>query len=175
MPCKEYYDLKLLESSRLPIDELSKTIASKHLMQESRLWRKINVVTPALVDTYKRDGKEYIKKILEKPDEYGYLYFVSKYNSQWYNAPHFDYVQFPLMKDRECVLQQVKKMALSFAKENSIEFDATCLYLLYFFTLLVNPTLNWTTIDYLANGNRYHPYGTRLKGKMKITEKRTWV
>ena len=171
MSCKEYYDLKLLESSRLPIDDLIQTKASRNLISESRIWKKMYDVTPDLIDAYEREGKEHIHQIREE----GYLYFIAKHSNQWFNAPHFDYAQFPLMSHREGVLQRIKKIARSFAKEHTVEYDATCLYLLYFFALIINPTLNWTTIDYLSNGNRYHPYGTRLKGKIQTTVTNVWV
>lgn len=185
MSCKlkreEFYDLKLLQQAKLPIDTLIQTVASKRayeigqLRTESRIWKKMYDVTPDLLDVFEKEGRNHLKVIKENIGTYGYLYFVAEHSNQWYNAPHFDYQQFPLMKHRECVLSRVKKMAHTVAKENTNEIDATCLYLLYFYALLVNPSLNWITIDYLANGNRYHQFGTRLKGKIKTIVKKIWV
>lgn len=178
---EEFYDLKLLKPAQLPIDTLIQKVVSKNtheisqLRTESRIWKKMYDVIPALMDVFETVAKNHLKEIRANAGTYGYLYFVAEHSSQWYNAPHFDYQQFPLMKNRECVLSRVKKMAQTVARENTNEFDATCLYLLYFYTLLVNPSLNWITIDYLANGNRYHQFGTRLKGKMKTVVKKVWV
>lgn len=177
----DFYDLKLLQEAKLPIDALIQKQASKNaydlsqLRTESRIWKKMYDVTPELVDAFGNEGLNHLKAIREKKGTYDYLYFVAENSDQWYNAPHFEYQQFPLLKRRECVLSRVKKLAHKVAKENTNEFDATCLYLLYFYALLVNPSLNWITIDYLANGNRYHQFGTRLKGKMKTVIKKVWV
>lgn len=185
MSCKskreEFYDLKLLGEAKLPIDTLIQKATSKRtyeiaqLRTESRIWKKMYDVTPAVIDTFVKEGKNHLKEIKGNVGTYGYLYFVAEHSSQWYNAPHFDYLQFPMMKNRDCVLSRIKKMAEMVAKENTNEYDATCLHLLYFYALLVNPSLNWITIDYLANGNRYHQFGTQLKGKMKTIVKKVWV
>lgn len=182
MSCKrkEYYDLKLLSLAKLPIDTLVRSVSSKHLFEigqmrsPSRLYEMFYDVTPRLIDTLSKEGEEHIKQIKENVNLYGYLYFIAEHNGEWYTAAHFDYQQFPLMKDRESVLRRIRKMAEKISKPNTTEFDATCLYLLYFYALLVNPLSNWITIDYLANGNRYHQYGTRLKGEMKTITTKVW-
>lgn len=185
MSCKskqeEFYDLKLLGKAKLPIDTLIQKVLSKRtyeigkLRTENVIWKKMYNVTPEFIDAFSREGKQHINEIKKNVSTYGYLYFVAEHSSQWHNAPHFDYKQFPLMKNRECVLSRIKKMAQSLTKENTNDFDATCLHLLYFYALLVNPSLNWITVDYLANGNRYHQFGTRLRGKMKTIVKKVWV
>lgn len=173
-----FYDLELLGVGKLPIDTLARSVSSHRavrLRSESRIWKGVYDVTPELVDAYASEARDHLKRIRDGLSVYGYLYFVAEHSREWYTAPHFDYLHFPLMKSRDCVLSRVQKMAQELTKPGTNSFDATCLYLLYFFALMANPTLNWITIDYLANGNRYHQYGTRLKGKMKIVTKRVWV
>lgn len=185
MSCKpqiqEYYDLKLLSLAHMPIDTLIRSVSSRNLSKltrlrtSSRIWDTFYEVTPSVVDAFTEEGYDHISAIKQNSSVYGYLYFVAEHNGQWYNAAQFDYQQFPLMRNRDCVLRRIRKMAQSLSKPNTSEFDATCLYLLYFYALLVNPLSNWITIDYLANGNRYHQFGTRLKGKMKTIVKKVWT
>lgn len=178
---QEYYDLKLLSLAHMPIDTLIRSVSSRNLSKLSRLrspsriWDTFYDVTPSVVDAFTQEGYDHISAIKRDSSIYGYLYFVAEHNGQWYNAAQFDYQQFPLMRNRDCVLHRIRKVAQSLSKPNTSEFDATCLYLLYFYALLVNPLSNWITIDYLANGNRYHQFGTRLKGKMKTIVKKVWV
>lgn len=174
MPC-QMYDLNLLSLAKLPIDSLVKPITMRS-RSENRMWKGLNDVTPEIVDGYARDAKRYVRQIKASPSVYGYLYFVAENSGQWHTAPHFDYMHFPLMKHQQCVLSRIKKLALETgSKPNTNEMDATCLYLLYFYALLINPSLNWITVDYLSNGNRYHQFGTRLQGKMKVIHKKVWT
>lgn len=177
---ESYYDLRLLSVANLPIDCLIDKVASKNLSDisktrsQSRIWSMFYDVTPQLVKAFYREGHDHIKFIKEEPSLYGYLYFVADNINYWYNAPYFDYEQFPLMMKKQCVLKEIRKIAKQFSKPNTIEYDATCLYLIYFYALLANPHTNWITIDYIANGNRYHQFGTRLKGTMKTCMKKIW-
>lgn len=178
---EEFYDLKLLKAGAQPIDEIIRKVASlnfpkiANLRTPSRIWKTLYDVTPGLVDTFGKEGENHLRQIQAKIDTYGYLYFVAEHGREWYTAPHFDYWNFPLMSRRECVLNRIKKMALGVIPERTSKFDAACLYLLYFYALLANPSLNWITIDYISNGNRYHQHGTRLTGKMKTTIKKTYT
>lgn len=178
---EEYYDMKLLSLARTPIDTLIRSVSSKKLGELSRLrtpsriWDKFYDVTPTLVNTFTKEGYDHIRNVRENLSVYGYLYFVAEHNGQWFNAVKFDYQQFPLMQNRECVLSRIRRIAMKTSNPNTSEFDATCLYLLYFYALLVNPLSNWITIDYLANGNVYHQFGTRLKGRMKTIVKKIWM
>lgn len=175
-----YYDLKLLKKANLPIDASIRKVYSKYSrelknirVENSTLWTHLYDVTPYLIDEFEHEGAKHVREV--KSGSSGYLYFVAKHAAHWYTAPHFDYRNFPLMRQREKVLSRVRSTAEKFASVNTIEFDATCLYLLYFYALLVNPDLNWITVDYLANGNRYHQHGTRLKGEMKSRVRKSFV
>lgn len=176
----DYYDLNLLSVANLPIDCLINQVVLKNLNEigktrtQSRIWNMFYDVTPRLVETFKREANDHIKTIKENVNVYGYFYFLTENKNFWYNTPHFDYEQFPLMVKKDCVLHSIRNIAEKFATRHTIEFDATCLYLLYFYALLANPHTNWITVDYLANGNRYHQFGTRLKGKMKTCIKKVW-
>lgn len=176
----DYYDLKLLSQGNLPIDCLIDRVASQNLSEigktrsQSRIWSMFYDVTPNLVDAFQREARDHVKSVKENPSLYGYLYFVAENKSHWYNAPYFDYEQFPLMIKRKCVLNKIRKIAGEFSDPNTMDHDVACLYLIYFYALLANPHTNWITVDYIANGNRYHQFGTRLKGTMKTCVKKVW-
>lgn len=171
----EFYDYTVLSKGKLAIDALIQKPNDLRKVSmfrsESRIWKGLFDVTPEIVDAFAQEAREHLRQIRANPSVYGYLYFVADHSAEWHTAPHFDYLHFPLMKNRKCVLDRIRKMA----EETSRNVDATCLYLLYFYALIVNPSLNWITVDYLSNGNRYHPFGTRLKGQMKVITKKVWV
>lgn len=177
----DYYDLNLLRVANLPIDCLIDQVTSKNLSEigktreQSGLWSLFYDVTPRIVQVFEREAMEHINTILKDVSLYGYLYFVADNKNHWYNAPLFDYEQFPLMSKRDCVMNKIRKMAEKFFKNGTMNFHATCLYLLYFYALLVNPHINWIIVDYIANGNRYHQFGTRLTGNMKTCVKKVWT
>lgn len=177
---KPFYDMALLSVAKLPIDGLMERAkdARKVTMfrKESSIWKGLYDIDPDTVTAFADEARAYLKRVRAEKSAYGYLYFVAEHSADWHTVPHFDYLQFPLMQSRACTLNRVKELAQEFEpKKTSLEFDATCLYLLYFFALRVNPSLNWIMVDYLANGNRYHQFGTRLKGRMKVVTKKTWV
>lgn len=179
MAFKDYYDLNLLSCANLPIDSLIQQVVSKNLNEigkmrsPSRTYDMFYDVTPELVDNFKREAIEHIKTIRDNPSLYGYLYFVVENQHYWYNAPHFNCNQFPFAG--RCVMNKICNMAKTLSKSHNLDYDATCLYLLYFYGLLANPHTNWITMDYLSNGNRYHKVGTRLQGKMKSCIKKIWT
>lgn len=173
----EYYDLELLKKDQLPIDSWIRQVreAQKEELyphrQENRVLPGLYDITPYLVDRLEKEGKRHIQKLKGN----GYLYTLAENSLHLHNVPHFDYKSFPLIVGREGVLERITKMAKQEHKKIlTLNFDATCLYLLYFYALLVNPKLNWITMDYLASGNRYHQWGTQLNGKFVMRAKMTF-
>lgn len=161
---KTYYDLDLLKSSRLPIDKLVQGVVSKHkerlkkFQKRNNVWPNMFDVTVDLVNAFKHEAYVYVQKILENTKRYGYLYLVTR--DERTTEAYFDVDSFQLVRNRWEVLRLIKKQAEWFSKPDTHHFDATCLYLIYFYALLVNPEANWITMDYINGGNRYHQYGT---------------
>lgn len=162
------YDLDLLSKARVPIDDLIDRARPRGVRSlfENTLYPGFRDVEFKLVDDYEKLGKQHIEDVQKDKSLYGYLYFLSENNKFWFNKVNFDYANFPLIRGRECILSKIRIMAEKFHQRHTNNFDATCLYLLYFYALLVNPKRNWITMDYLANGNKYHQLGTRLTGVM---------
>lgn len=178
---KQYYDLELLSKARLPIDNLVDRISSRNMsvIRDNRkknvLWGMFYNITPALVDIFQQQARAHIKEILQNKDTYGYFYFLAENDPYWVHPPKFQYEDFPLMQNKDCIIPKIHNIAQCFAVPNTSHFYATCLYLMYFFSLLANPHTNWITIDYLAKGNNYHQFGTRLDRKMHTQIIKRWV
>ncbi|GIY10401.1 uncharacterized protein CDAR_596511 [Caerostris darwini] len=128
----------------------------------SKVWPLFYDVTPELVCAFEKEAYAHIKHVLDNTIEFGFLYMMAGYSQYYINAVYFDVDAFQLARARCKVIKEVKKQASRFKAEGTNGFNATCLYLLYFYTLLANPHANWIMIDYLTGGNRYHQYGTRL-------------
>lgn len=163
--CK-FYDLEKLKTVPQKVDSLiqlarqgQKTLLSK-LSRPNPIFKGFNDVTPKLVETFEQQAFAHVQHVLKNLDDYGYLYHLEAQNHALVNSVYFDYENFPLMQDKARVLGTIRKMAVRFSQPNTNHFDVTCIYLLYFYALLVNGHANWVTMDYLAGGNRYHQYLT---------------
>ncbi len=174
-----YYDLELLKKAILPIDGLiqnaTQNLSFDYYLKPSIQYGMFNAVTPELVKDFRDQAEAHIMTILEdhKTDtpQYSYLYLLVDQRSKLYNAPYFEYTKFPLVRDD--VFKEIRKIAKKYSKNNISHFEATCIYLLYFYALLVNRDSNWITIDYLSRGNKYHQHGTRLKRRLEAS--RMWI
>lgn len=163
---EEYYDLKVLKNSTRKIDELIRYVANQN--QELKRYRVRNRtlpemfdVTPKLVQDFRRQALSHVRHVLDNLKEYGDLYRIAKENH--FNTVEIDLLGFPLVCNRYDVMEKIEEYAQTFYKKGCLEFHITCLYLLYFYALLVNPDLNWTILDYLTQGNRNHQYLTLSK------------
>lgn len=176
-----FYDIELLNKANLPIDRLIQYISSGNmhrirlLVNPNPIWKNFSNVTLNLVQTFENQAYAHVKHVKENISQYGYLYFISENNSEWFNAAHFEYEQFPLMTEKGKVLCAIRKIAQRLSTPGTHEFDATCLYLLYFYGLLANPHSNWITMDYLTNGNKHHQYGLKLEGKLIQSFQQKWI
>lgn len=180
----EYYDLNLLSKGDIYIDKLiqrvslNNSILLQHFRQPNRIWKEFFDITPKLVRAYSSKAYEHILHIKEDHKEtnpkFDFLYFLSDENEKMYNSVYFNYENFPLMVEKDEVLNEIRKIAQKFSVPNTNEFDATCLYLIYFYACIINKDSNWITMDYITNGNKYHQYGTRLKREIETVTKRIW-
>ncbi|GFV16564.1 uncharacterized protein TNCV_4417531 [Trichonephila clavipes] len=103
----------------------------------------------------------HLKQIQTNRLEYGYLFNIIDEKDGISHTVYVKYEQFPLMEGY--VLPEIDTIANKSTQPNTDMYDATCLYLLIFFALLVNRHSNWATIDYLTNCNSQHPYAQYVK------------
>ncbi|GFS31580.1 uncharacterized protein NPIL_517091, partial [Nephila pilipes] len=164
---EEYYDLKELKRQNHRLDRLVDFVALRNgyrltkFRSPSKLLPGFYNVTPELVREFKPEAIAHIKQIRISMAEYGYLYNIIDEKDEISHAVYIKYDQFPLMQGQ--VLPEIYMIAKQFAPPNTDALDATCLYLLIFYALLVNRHTNWATIDYVTNCNVEHPYAMYVK------------
>lgn len=167
MSCKlsqqeEYYDLKILKRQNLRLDRLVDYVAlrNEHRLRKYKIQSKqlkpFYTVTVELVREFKPEAIAHVKEIQAGLKEYGFLYNMIKVNDLSSHAVYIKYEDFALMEGN--VLPEIESIAKQFYPKDTDNFDATCLYLLIFYALLVNRQENWVTIDYITSCNRDHQY-----------------
>lgn len=160
---EDYYDLKVLEKTRRKIDGLIDYVVhqnpqlSSYKVPSPTMSGMFNV-TLALVKDFRCQVLSHIRHVLDNLSVYGNLYALAKMDH--FNTFEIEYTHFPLLCNRHEVLSKIEEYAQTFFPKDGIDFQVTCLYMLYFLGLLVNPKLNWTIMDYLTQGNCNHQYLT---------------
>lgn len=172
-----YYDLELLKKANLPIDELIPRDPLDYYCKPAPMHPMFNAVTLELVKAFEGKANSHIMAILQDyasdTPKYSYFYYLVDQRHKLYNMVYFDYKTFPLIINKEAVLKEIRRIARKYTTNVPAQVDATCLYLLYFYALLVNIDSNWITMDYISRGNKYHQHLTRLNRRMETTRK--WV
>lgn len=159
----QFYDIKLLSKATSPEDLIIRDIYSRYCNTirnytfKSQFWSTFYMVTPGLIKQFKLQAIQHVKSIKKNN---GYLYRLVANHQKTFYYVQFDFESFPLIEEKIKVMGAIRDLAQEISCKDSLEFDATCLYLLYFYGVLANPTSNWITMDYLTNGNKYHAYGT---------------
>lgn len=156
-------DIEYLRDKLLPIDILIKDkyrnqCNLSNYIKPHKSLKNVNYVTWKLVQDYEETANDYIVYLIQHERTHGYLYFLRKQQMLIpltinYNA---DLIVDPA--NNEDIRNKIDDIAAKFGCVNSKMYDITRLELIYFFTLLVNPNLNWITLDYLIRGNRFHSY-----------------
>lgn len=160
----DYYDLKLLSNVLHPIDKLVRSTIHensqrlKSFFSNSLSCKGFNDVTPNLVREFQNEAYTHVKHIREHIKEFGILYNIANDKTLWHNVTYYDYKGFVLIRNKEQVFEMIQTIANTLAPPNTLDYDATCLYLIYFYALLVNKRYNWIIIDYVNQGNRYNQY-----------------
>lgn len=100
----------------------------------------------------------YIKDLIEHDYILGTLYFLNKQcllNPLKLEFNAYSVVDFEFFSE---IVTEIDTMAQTYFNPSDINFECTKIELLYFFILIINPHLNWITIDFLLQGNKLHPY-----------------
>lgn len=160
---RSYYDLDILKKAIRPIDKLFNLFIYNHpnldkYYNKNSALKQFNNITLQLVLDFKIGAKNHIDTLITNSLQYGTLYYLAK--QQLFNMLYIDYSTFPLIvqEERDRIMQEIHTIALKYYKSSSIFYDITCLELLYFFALIVNPTYNWITMDYVSECNKMHQY-----------------
>lgn len=173
------YDLQKLENSFTPIDKLiheyrlSLLGINKHKYYTKYNSNKIlfhSFITLSFIQDpeVRKSVQLYISRILTFKNEYGYLYHL---NNQKLIVPlHLQFNADLIFEPEKHT--EIKKELESLAKQfgcptkNSKFFEITLIEILYYLTILMNPHLNWITVDYILRGNRAHDYLISFKNRI---------
>lgn len=164
----ENYDLKVLKRQNLPLDRIVDYVAQKNeqkiLRYKPRSLNGFNFISQELVIDFKSEAIAHIRHILNNRREYGFLYNMIDDKDPMSHTVFIKYKEFQLVESF-VVIQQIQDIAAQFFPRDSDKFDATCLYLLIFYALLVNRHANWITIDHVTHCNRNHQYAAYITWK----------
>lgn len=160
---RSYYDLDILNKAKRPIDNLLQLFIynnpnlNKYYNRNSAL-KSFNNISLQLVLDFKIGAKKHIDMLITNSLQYGTLYYLFEQNL--FNMLDIDYSIFPFIvqEEKDLIMTEIHKIALKYSKKGLTCYDITCLELLYFFALIVNPNHNWITIDYISKCNKRHQY-----------------
>lgn len=160
---RPYFDLELLKKANRPIDELYQFVIYNNnnltkYYKKNTAFNQFNDITKQLVLDFKLSAKSHIENLINNTSKYGILYSLAKVTK--FNTLYIDYTTFPLIdqRDHDTIMNEIKNIANKFYAENTYLYNITCLELIYFFSVIVNPSYNWITMDYLSNSNKTHQY-----------------
>lgn len=160
---RSFYDLEVLKKSNRSIDKLIQFTIShnKNLpkyYKRNLAFHQFNDITLQLVLDFGILAKAHIHELIHNMLQYGSLYELAKITK--FNNMHIDYSTFPLIEQekRDEIMKEIKFIASKYYSPGNLLYNITCLEILYFFALLVNPSYNWITIDYLSHANKSHQY-----------------
>jgi len=164
------YDIQVLKTQIHALDRQVNAIVNPNqftLRQYKGHKHLENVVdiTHDLVTKYRADARAFIQNILLRKEELGYLYKAVENRHTLDHKLYIPYKEFPFVYGYR-VMTEVMELAKEFFPEDTEKFCATMLYLLIFYCLLVNNDhMNWVTVEYLSNCNRYHGYAIHVNWK----------
>lgn len=173
------YDLQQLENSYLRIDQLiyefRQSLFGLNLHKHYQKYNHNKIIfhsyitLPLVTNKNVREVvQKYISELIVNKKEYGYLYFL---NTQKLMIPLHLNFNAELVIDPinyKSIIEELHSLASLFScpiKDN-LYYEITLIEILYFLTILVNPTLNWITVDFVLRGNRTHDYLISFKDRI---------
>lgn len=158
-----YYDIEFLKKSKRNVDSLIENIRFqnpnlKNYYRKNNALRKFNDITLQLVKDFKSYAESHVKFLMNNKQEYGILYLMAF--SKQFNLVHIEYTNFPLIsqKEKKNIMKEIEEIAQTINNKNNLLYSITCIELLFFYALLVNPEYNWVIMDYISFANKNHQY-----------------
>lgn len=158
----EFFDLKHLKKAKRNVDEFIykeqfENPNLKNYYRRNNAMKQFNDITLQLVQDFKHRAHIYIKHLMANPHDYGILYLLAE--NKTFNLLYIEYTTFPLINqpEKKAIMKEIEAMASSYCTD-PLRYKITCLELLYFYALLVNPEYNWVIMDYISYGNKNHQY-----------------
>lgn len=176
------YDLQRLQNSYLPIDKLIYNYRlaligiDKHKQytkyNSNRILFHSYITLPFIQEPEIRSSiNNYITALLIR-EECGYLFHLQ---NQKLIIPLHLHFNAKLVIDPDNyseIINELTTLAKLFGNPcTSKIYEIALLEILYYLTILMNPHLNWITVDYVLRGNKTHDY--LISSKNRIIKK-TW-
>lgn len=144
--------IKKLKKLVLPVDDL---------LKDYRICGPANkILTLNFVQNKDLQGKakNYIIKLLENMEQYGYLYYL--YDKNLYIPLQVELKGETFM---ECgyeyrIKKELESQASQFFQCDDIKFRITYVELLYFYIRIMDPTLTWIAVEYKIQSVPYHTH-----------------
>lgn len=160
---EDYFDLDLLKETKTELDQLIDFVRHQNdkkiqkMLTPSSIFKNFNVITMDLISQFKNNACSHVQHLLDNGKQYKTLYWLND-NIKMFNKMEISYEEFMLMEDKKNTLDLIERIAMDFFPKNTLKFKITCLYLLYFYALLVNKNATWVLMDYLNFGNKHQQY-----------------
>lgn len=171
----------MIESLRrldIPNDQLIRRLQSQHKLEfkgiscrQAPFARKITlelVKNPLAI----KAAEEYIRQLLTHKSEYGYLYHLMNQNLYMKLDVRFNGEMAIECARFEQVVVALNEMAKKWGCEYSVLYEITKVELLYFFLLLINPQLNWITVDFILQGTNRKGHGHLIAAPHRLLKNR---
>jgi hypothetical protein len=174
-----------LEQLLLPIDTLAENLYRSHQLDNiEQKYAKPhqfaspfrNMITLAFVkdERVKKAAREYIYKLLEDKKKLGFLYYLNNQKLVVQLDLNFNGELIIESNQYEKVIEEMDEIARAFACSGTSFYEITRIEILYFYTMLLNPHLNWIYIDYLLRCNRAHDHLIASPTRFLIKEENNW-
>lgn len=164
---EDYFDLEVLKERKTEMDKLIDFVRNQNdkkiqkMLIPSSILKNFNVITMDLISQFKNNACSHIQHLLDNGKQYKTLYWLNE-NIKMFNKMEISYKAFMLMENKRKILDLIERIAMDFFPKNTLKFRITCLYLLYFYALLVNKNATWILMDYLNFGNENHQYFVKI-------------
>lgn len=163
----DYFDLETLKCVKTKMDHLIDFVRNQNdkkiqkMLIPSLMFDNFNVITSDVILEFKNEARSHIQYLLDNGKEHKTLYWLND-NLNMFNKMEITYEEFMLMHDKQNILDMIERIASDFFPKHTLKFKITCLYLIYFYALLVNKNATWILMDYLNFGNKHHQYFIRM-------------
>lgn len=158
-----FFDVETLKCMKTEMDKLIDPIRYENHKKIQKFltptFHNLNDVTNDIVTEFQNEARSHVQYLLHNGYKLKTLYWLHD-NIEMFNKMEIDYQNFFLINQRN-IISNIEQMVTKYffsKKKDLLKFQITCLYLLYFYALLVNEDCTWILIDYLNVGNKHHQY-----------------
>lgn len=156
----------MLSQLKVTNDELISTLRKQHKLDIEQIPKykpakpfQRRITLEVLKDPkYVEAANNYITQLIKHKSYYGYLYFLMSQNLRIKLDVRFHGEWAIECYRYEQIVTKLNELTKKWARENTLLYEVTRVELMYFFILVLNPELNWITVDYYLQGAKSHAH-----------------